>query len=106
MTAIETDVAVRQPRSGENPLKLKRIHHVELLKVRTERVQVIVEPLQERLPRCTRFFNDWIFPHDHSSMSSSGVQITGASKPASWHVSVTKRRIRAFAMCLQFHVTR
>src|ERR1051326_7454080 len=31
MTAIETDVAVRQPRSGENPLKLKRIHHVEFL---------------------------------------------------------------------------
>src|SRR5205085_10387747 len=30
MTAIETDVAVRQPRSGENPLRLKRIHHVEL----------------------------------------------------------------------------
>jgi len=29
MTAIETDVSVRQPRTGENPLKLKRIHHVE-----------------------------------------------------------------------------
>jgi 4-hydroxyphenylpyruvate dioxygenase len=29
MTAIETDVVVRQTRSGENPLKLKRIHHVE-----------------------------------------------------------------------------
>src|ERR1051326_3412836 len=31
MTAIETDVAVRQPRSGENPLKLKRIHPLERL---------------------------------------------------------------------------
>src|SRR6266542_2419727 len=29
MTAIETDVSVRQPRTGENPLKLKRINHVE-----------------------------------------------------------------------------
>jgi len=29
MTAIETDVAVRAPRTGENPLKLKRIHHIE-----------------------------------------------------------------------------
>ena len=29
MTAIETDVLIRQPRTGENPLKLKRIHHVE-----------------------------------------------------------------------------
>lgn len=31
MTAIETDVAVRQPRTGENPLKLKRVHHIEIL---------------------------------------------------------------------------
>src|SRR5205085_3465764 len=30
MTAMETDVAVRQPRTGENPLKLKRVHHIEL----------------------------------------------------------------------------
>jgi 4-hydroxyphenylpyruvate dioxygenase len=30
MTAIETDVAVRQPRTGENPLKLKRVHHIEI----------------------------------------------------------------------------
>jgi 4-hydroxyphenylpyruvate dioxygenase len=29
MTAVETDVAVRQPRTGENPLKLKRVHHIE-----------------------------------------------------------------------------
>src|SRR5436190_3408944 len=29
MTAIETDVSVRKPRTGENPLKLKRVHHVE-----------------------------------------------------------------------------
>src|SRR5205814_9273469 len=31
MTAVETNVAVREPRSGQNPLKLKRIHHVEFL---------------------------------------------------------------------------
>src|SRR5207248_11463360 len=31
MTAIETDVAVRQPRAGENPLKPKRVHHIEFL---------------------------------------------------------------------------
>jgi 4-hydroxyphenylpyruvate dioxygenase len=29
MTVIESDVAVRGTRTGENPLKLKRIHHVE-----------------------------------------------------------------------------
>src|SRR5918911_339278 len=29
MTAIETDVAVRQPKTGENPLRLRRVHHVE-----------------------------------------------------------------------------
>jgi 4-hydroxyphenylpyruvate dioxygenase len=29
MTAIETDVSVRTAHTGENPLKLKRIHHVE-----------------------------------------------------------------------------
>jgi len=29
MTAIESDVAVREPRTGENPLKLKRVHHIE-----------------------------------------------------------------------------
>jgi 4-hydroxyphenylpyruvate dioxygenase len=31
MAAIETDVVVRQERTGTNPLKLKKIHHVELL---------------------------------------------------------------------------
>jgi len=31
MTAIETDVAVRAARTGENPLKLRRVHHVEFL---------------------------------------------------------------------------
>ncbi|SRR5581483_189240 len=31
MTAVETNVAVREPRSGQNPLRLKRIHHVEFL---------------------------------------------------------------------------
>ena len=31
MTAVETNVAVREPQSGHNPLKLKRIHHVEFL---------------------------------------------------------------------------
>jgi 4-hydroxyphenylpyruvate dioxygenase len=31
MTAVETNVEVREPRSGHNPLKLKRIHHVEFL---------------------------------------------------------------------------
>jgi 4-hydroxyphenylpyruvate dioxygenase len=31
MAAIETDVMVREPRAGANPLKLKKIHHVELL---------------------------------------------------------------------------
>jgi 4-hydroxyphenylpyruvate dioxygenase len=30
MTAIESDVAVREPRAGGNPLKLKKIHHVEI----------------------------------------------------------------------------
>lgn len=29
MTAIETDAAVRSPRAGSNPLKIKNIHHVE-----------------------------------------------------------------------------
>src|SRR2546423_10339327 len=30
MTATETDVAVRTARADQNPLKLKRVHHVEL----------------------------------------------------------------------------
>jgi 4-hydroxyphenylpyruvate dioxygenase len=29
MTAVETDVALRDVRAGQNPLKLKKIHHVE-----------------------------------------------------------------------------
>src|SRR5436853_6294894 len=29
-STIETDVALRDVKRGENPLKLKRIHHVEL----------------------------------------------------------------------------
>src|ERR1051325_5271708 len=31
MTAIATDPTVRRPQTGENPLKLKRVHHVEFL---------------------------------------------------------------------------
>ncbi len=31
MTAVETNVAAREPRSEQDPLKLKRIHHVEFL---------------------------------------------------------------------------
>ena len=31
MTAVETNVAVREPQTGPNPRKLKKIHHVEFL---------------------------------------------------------------------------
>src|SRR5437588_10829827 len=75
---------------------------IELLQIGTQRIQVIVEALQQFFARRTSFFNDRIFPHGYSSASSSGVQMTGgASKPAARHVSMTNRSIRAFAMCLQ-----
>lgn len=44
--------------------------------------------------------------HGQSSNSSSGVQITGASKPDAAQTSVMRFLIVAFAMWRQFHVRR
>lgn len=39
--------------------------------------KVKTEPLGIGVPNPTDFINYWIVPHGYSSMSSSGVQITG-----------------------------
>ena len=44
--------------------------------------------------------------HGQSSNNSSGVQITGASKPDDVQTSAMRFRIVAFAMCRQFQVRR
>ena len=44
--------------------------------------------------------------HGQSSNNSSGVQITGASKPDAAQTSAIRFRIVAFAMCRQFQVRR
>ena len=44
--------------------------------------------------------------HGQSSNNSSGVQITGASKPDAAQTSAMRLRIVAFAMCRQFQVRR
>lgn len=46
------------------------------------------------------------FDHGQSSNSSSGVQITGVSKPDAAQTSAMRFRIVALAMCRQFHVRR
>jgi hypothetical protein len=42
----------------------------------------------------------------YASISSSGVQMIGAGRPAPRHVCSILPRIAAFAMCVQFHVTK
>jgi hypothetical protein len=51
----------------------------DFLEIRAKRIQVVVEPLQQFFARRAGLFDDWIFPHDYSSMSSSGVHMTGGS---------------------------
>ena len=53
------------------------------------------------------FSNDRIFPHViHPTMSSSGVQIYGASKPETLQILLTRGIMAAFARCVQFQVSK
>ena len=71
--------------------------------VLAQRWEVVVEPREEFLARCTRFLNDRVFPHGHHlSISSCGVQMTGGSYPDALHCLSIARRIVALAMWVQF----
>ncbi len=52
------------------------------------------------------FFNDRVFSHYYSPINSSGVQITGDSKPRVRITRVTAPSVSALAKCLQFHVNK
>ena len=53
-----------------------------------------------------QLFDDWIFDHSHGSRSSDGVQINGGSYPHARQTAYTCGRILAFAMCLQFQLSK
>ena len=48
-------------------------------KILCDRVQVVVEALGIGVSNRSNFFNNWVFPHNYSSISSTGVQMTGGS---------------------------
>jgi len=48
-----------------------------LAQVRSHGVQVIIMPLSKLLTHTTYFFDNRVFEHRQSSISSSGVQIIG-----------------------------
>ena len=51
-------------------------------------------------------FDDRVFGHGYGSISSSGVQMIGARRPALRHVSSILPRTAAFAICAQFQVSK
>ena len=67
---------------------------------------VIVVALGKGFANGANFLDDWIWGHCHSSISSSGVQITGGDSPAERHVRSIGPRVAALAMCVQFQVRR
>lgn len=75
---------VRQLRRHMDALRRKRDNLVTAMsflspQVATDRFDVVIELASVVVANGTNFLNDGVFPHDHSSMSSSGVQSTTGS---------------------------
>jgi hypothetical protein len=75
-----------------------------LLERAHDRVDVVAVPLGERLADGAHFLSDSIPGHGYSSINSSGVQITGGTKPAARHTPSIISHVAAFARCVQFLV--
>lgn len=69
-------------------------------------LQIVTVLGRKRRPMSPYFFDDGISPHAYVSISSSGVQMTGAPNPAARQARSILARTAALAMCLQFHVSR
>jgi hypothetical protein len=85
---------LRLPR--DDSISILLLNH---LKVFPERVQIAAELLDEFLAGNSCFLDDRIFPHDdYPTMSSSGVQIYGGSKPAARQILSTRGIMNAFCV--------
>src|SRR5690606_27899050 len=72
-----------------------------------DRPKVVAVLTCDPISDCSHLIHDRIFSHSSSSSSnSSGVQMTGGRCPARQHKTSNWGLIIAFAMCVQFHVTR
>ena len=76
------------------------------LKCRDDGVHVIAVFLSDRGAVPAYFLNEGISTHNQTSISSSGVQMTGGRTPALWHVSSIFPRMAALAKCRRFQVRR
>jgi len=70
-------------------------------------LKVVVEPSGSFLAVPMNLVNDWIGgSHGYLSINSPGVQMSGGSYCSLSRKWYTRRRITAFARCLQFQVSK
>lgn len=78
----------------------------DLSQVLAQCIEVVIETRYQSFTCGARLIKNWISRHYYGSISSSGVHITGGSKPFARQTASTPRNITALAMCLQFQVSK
>jgi hypothetical protein len=86
------------------------VFRIASLKVFNIAIDVSITFFKDPAAGLVDFFDDLVFHHSSPSNSrtnnSSGVTITGVSRPSSWFALVSRLMTSPFAMWRQFHVTR
>lgn len=106
MSAVSGDLSTYcHRRFGLEPHDSLRRLCLHLLKMLDKAFKAAVL-CQHLFPNLVQLFDDWIFDHSQGSSSSDGVQINGGSYPDARQTAYTCGSMFAFAMCLQFQLSK
>lgn len=74
----------------------------------SDALQIISRCFGNGFTDCVDLLYDWVFWrfHNYSFASSSGVQMTGGTKPAARQIASIVLRMAALAICVQFQLNR